>query len=138
MRALGTLVREAARFHKIKEEPMSWIQKLESWFAAAAFAEEGEHETALRIADAQIPAASAPVSVLPSLGRTFAAAAFAEENCHRYAEEIEFGIRRRNRFLETVGLQNARVRYGVVPLQQSFVEAVGLASARCRLLTVQM
>jgi len=34
---------------------MSGWKKFESWFAAAAFAEEGEHDTALEVATGPIP-----------------------------------------------------------------------------------
>ncbi|AFM27076.1 helix-turn-helix domain-containing protein [Desulfomonile tiedjei] len=121
-----------------KEEAMNWKPKLESWFAAAAFAEEGEHKTALQIAETPIPETREAVSILPSLSTAFAAAAFAEENCHEYAAEILAGVARKASFLETVGLQHAKVFYGIAHYQESFVEAVGLSGVRLKYLTVTM
>ncbi len=121
-----------------KEEAMNWKPKLESWFAAAAFAEEGEHKTALEIAEISIPETREAVSILPSFSTAFAAAAFAEENCHEYAAEILTGVARKASFLETVGLRHAKVFYGIADYQESFVEAIGLAGVRLKYLTVTM
>jgi transposase len=123
--------------HGLQEELMSWKQKLESWFAAVAFAEEGEHETALKIAGTTVPE-SVEVVKIPSFANTFAAAAFAEENCHDYATDIMYGVKRKNSFLSAIGLSNRRVWYGTANLEESFAEAVGLAGVRCRLMTIQL
>lgn len=117
---------------------MNWRQRFQKWFAAAAFAEEGEHKTALQIASAPIPEAQEAPALAPALSRTFAAVAFAEENCHEIAAEILFGARRKNWFLSTVWLANVRVWYGTAFLGESFVEAVGLAGARLRLVSVSL
>jgi transposase len=121
-----------------KEEAMNWKPKLESWFAAAAFAEEGEHKTAIQIAETPIPEVREAVSILPSFNTAFAAAAFAEENCHEYASEILSGVSRRASFLDAVGLRHAKVFYGIANCEESFVEAVGLAGVRLKYLTISM
>ncbi len=87
---------KAEKVHGTEEELMNWKQKLESWFTAVAFAEEGEHKTALDIAANPIPQPTEAIKILPSLSTTFAAAAFAEENCHEYAAEILYGVRRKS------------------------------------------
>jgi hypothetical protein len=124
--------------HSAEEELMNWKQKLESWFAAVAFAEEGEHKTALDIAATPIPEPSESVKILPSFSATFAAVAFAEENCHDYAAEILFGVKRTNSFLDMIGLGNVRVWYGTAHVEESFAEAVGLVGARYRLMTIRL
>ena len=117
---------------------MNWRQKLESWFAAAAFAEENEHETALKIAATPIPEEREIAGVLPSSSTAFAAIAFAEENCHEYASEIMFGVGSRNSFLEALGLGHVRVWRGTATVEETFAQVVGLAGARYRLVTVQL
>jgi len=119
-----------------QEEPMSWKQKMESWFAAVAFAEEGEHKMALETADTRIPEMREAAFVLPNLGKAFAAAAFAEENCHGMASEILYGTNRRNSFLETIGLAHVKVWHGTAQVRESFVEAVGLGGARLKLFSI--
>ncbi|MBI4965481.1 MAG: IS630 family transposase [Desulfomonile tiedjei] len=121
-----------------EEIPMKWKEKFESWFAAVAFAEEGEHETARQIAGTPIPETREVPKILPSLTTTFAAAAFAEENCHEMALEMLAGTRRRNSFLEAVGLKGVRVRYVVAPAEPSFAEAVGLAGVKFRMVAFQL
>jgi hypothetical protein len=123
-------------FHE--EIPMKWKDKIESWFAAVAFAEEGEHETARQIAARPIPEVGEVPRILPSFSTTFAAAAFAEENCPEMALEILYGTRRRNSFLDAVGLAGVRVRYALAPAEPSFAEVVGLAGARFRVVTMQL
>ena len=117
---------------------MNWRERFQRWFAAAAFAEEGEHNTALEIASAPIPESQEVPVLAPALSRTFAAVAFAEENCHEIAAEILFGARRKNSFLSTVGLAYVRVWYGTASVGESFVEAVGLAGARLRLVSASL
>jgi transposase len=146
MRFVGMLIARFARHYSVRpqfvqmyaEEPMNWRQKLESWFAATAFAEEGEHETALKIAATPIPEVRQAVGALPSFSKSFAAIAFAEENCHGYASEILFGVRSRNSFLETLGLGHVRVWAGTARVEEAFAQVVGLAGVRCRLVTVQL
>lgn len=146
MRFVGTLVARLARHYSIRpqfvqmyeEEPMNWRQKLESWFAATAFAEEGEHETALKVAATPIPEEREAAGVLPSLSPAFAAIAFAEENCHEYAAEIMFGARLRDSFLETIGLGHVSVWRGTARVEEAFAQVVGLAGVRCRLVTVRL
>ena len=146
MKFVGTFVAGLTRHYSIhpqftqmyEEEPMNWRQKLESWFAAAAFAEEGEHETALKIAATPIPEEREIAGVLPSLSTAFAAIAFAEENCHEYASELMFGVRSRNSFLEAVGLSRVRVWRGTATVEETFAQVVGLAGVRYRLVTVQL
>ncbi|MEW6350934.1 MAG: helix-turn-helix domain-containing protein [Thermodesulfobacteriota bacterium] len=116
---------------------MKWKERLESWFAAAAFAEAGEHDTALRMAETPIPAGE-PVEILPSLSTVFAAAAFAEENCHEMALQIRAGMRPRISFLDRVGLTGVRIWSGIASLEPSFAETVGLAGARYRVVTVRL
>ena len=146
MKFVGTFIAGLTRHYSIhpqfaqmyEEEPMNWRQKLESWFAAAAFAEENEHETALKIAATPIPEERAVAGVLPSLTTAFAAIAFAEENCHEYASELMFGVRSRNSFLEAVGLSHVRVWRGTATAEETFARVVGLAGVRYRLVTIQL
>ncbi len=93
-----------------------------AYFSAAAFAEAGEHETALQMA----PTSSAPLkkasSVFESLRKTFAAVAFAEEGLHAEAELIltpaTAPVRKNwsaeKSFLDLVGLQHVRVRHMIL------------------------
>ncbi len=106
--------------------------KIENWFAAVAFAEAGEHETAIRMAGGQAPLKKR-AGMWETLSRYFAAAAFAEENCPEAALEIIGASKRRNSFLETVGLKGVKVWYGSLPAESvSFLEEVGLAGIRVR------
>jgi hypothetical protein len=117
---------------------MNWKQKFQSWFAAAAFAEENEHKIALEIADTPIPERGEIPAILPSFTMTFAAVAFAEENCHEIASEILYGARGKNSFLRTIGLADVRVWYATASVKQSFAEAVGLAGVRYRVISVPL
>ncbi len=111
----------------------SWIDKLEKWFSAVAFAEEGEHKTALELARLNVHEAPERVGAFHALRNAFAAAAFAEENCHEIAREILNRGKAKKGFLETLGLKGVRVWYGHVPLpQETFLEIVGLSGARVR------
>ncbi|MBI5252388.1 MAG: helix-turn-helix domain containing protein, partial [Desulfomonile tiedjei] len=92
--------------HPEQENVMKWKQKFESWFAAAAFAEEGEHETALRIAETAIPEYNSVTNIIPTLEKAFAAAAFAEENCPDIALAMLSGNAPRRSFIKDVGLEN--------------------------------
>jgi hypothetical protein len=121
-----------------EEIPMKWKERIEAWFAAVAFAEQGEYETARQVAASPIREVGKAPRILPSLSTTFAAAAFAEENCPEEALEILSGSRRRNSFLEGVGLTGVRVRYGLAQVKPTFAEVVGLAGARFQVLTMQL
>lgn len=112
--------------------------KMEDWFAAAAFAEAGEHETAIRMAGGRLPA-KRRAGIWETLSRYFAAAALAEENCPGPALEILGGGSKRNSFLETAGLQGIRVWYGTISDEPvSFLADVGLAGVRVRYATVTL
>lgn len=94
-------------------------EKLESIFMAVAFAEAGEHETAASMAGIEINQ-NPGVNWIETLQNSFAAAAFAEADCPETALEFMGHTDGKHRrapleiFLETVGLQGVRVRYGVV------------------------
>ena len=120
------------------EDPMNFKEKLESWFTATAFAEAGEHKTAMEIASAPIPQPRESEAPLSSLSLTFAAAAFAEENCHAMAAEILVGKRVSNSFLQTIGLTGVRVWSGWASAEQSFAEAVGLVGVRFRVVSIRL
>jgi transposase len=146
IRRLGALVAALVPLHPSRhqlirtheEVPMKWKEWLENIFAAAAFAEEGEHQTALRIANCPVPESKRAAKILSFLATTFAAAAFAEESCHEIASEILYGARGRASFLEEMGLRGVRVWYGTAPYEQSFAEAVGLVGVRLKLVTVRL
>lgn len=123
-----------------KERAMSsWAKRLENWFSAVAFAEAGEHKTALEMVGLAPIEAKQPVSVLQNLNTTFAAAAFAEANCHDIAKEILDADAKKDSFAEVVGLKGIRIWYGHVPATQgSFLEAVGLKGACLRFGTVSI
>jgi hypothetical protein len=115
----------------------SWAKRLENWFTAVAFAEAGEHKTALKMVGLDPIEAKQPVSILQSLNTTFAAAAFAEANCHDIATEILDADATKGSFSEVTGLKGIRIWYGHVPVtQESFLEAVGLKGVRLRFATV--
>lgn len=99
-----------------------FTDRFTAYFSAAAFAEAGEHETALQMAQAS-PAPLKKVNpVFDSLRKTFAAVAFAEEGLHAEAELMlapaAAPVRRNwsaeESFLDLVGLQNVRVRHMVL------------------------
>jgi hypothetical protein len=110
------------------------MEKIGTWFSAIAFAEAGEHDTALRMVGMTPTPATQSVNLRETLGRTFAAAAFAEADCPDMAREILDSAVRRPSFTEVVGLKGVRVRYGVVRVAEpSFVEALGLSGVRVRM-----
>lgn len=116
-----------------------WIKKLENWFAAAAFAEAGEHDTARELAGLAARPARRKVGTLGTLDRFAVVASFAEENCPEIAQEILDGAARRPSFLEDVGIVGVRVWYGRVPAEpRSFLEEVGLAGVRVRYATLRL
>ncbi len=117
----------------------AWIKKVEDWFAAVAFAEAGEHDTARELAGLGARPAGRKVGILETFNTFAAAAAFAEENCLEIAREILDATPRRRSFLEDVGLAGVRVWYGTVPTEPlSFLEEVGLAAVRVRYVTVSL
>lgn len=92
---------------------------IETTFAAAAFAEAGEHETAMKMMGIR-PAYEKIRQFCDHVGNTFAAACFAEANCHEDALRLAGpkGVYSPNldsldTFLETVGLGHVRVCYGL-------------------------
>ena len=118
--------------------PVNWKQKLESFFAAAAFAEEGEHNMAREIALTPVPDARESLGIASEFSKAFVAAAFAEENCHDMAADFLVSAAPRRSFLEEVGLVGVRVRYGLVSAERSFADMVGLSGVRYRVLTLQL
>lgn len=120
--------------NKGNEHMISWTAKLEKWFAAVAFAEEGEHGTAMKMVGLQPNTATASEGVLQRLRTAFAAAAFAEENCPEMALEILNSTNPNRRFAEAVGLRGVRVWHGVASYSEgSFFDVVGLTGAKVRL-----
>jgi hypothetical protein len=121
-----------------KEGAMSsWAKTLEKWFSAVAFAEAGEHNTALEMVGLAPSEARQPVSILQKLNISFAAAAFAEADCHVIAKQILYPDDKDRSFAEVVGLKGVRIWHGFAPApQESFLEAVGLKHARLRFVTV--
>ncbi|HMK33678.1 MAG TPA: hypothetical protein VK463_01330 [Desulfomonilaceae bacterium] len=117
---------------------MNLTKKLEKWFSAIAFAEMGEHATAMEMVGMTPARPSESAGIVRNLQTAFAAAAFAEADCSDMALEI-LGERKRQSFLDAIGLRGARVWYAAVPLQEeSFIEAVGLRGARLKFGTVQI
>lgn len=87
-------------------------EKLEGLFAAVAFAETGEHETALGIAG------EPPGAHRSTLDDLMVAMTFAEAGCHEMALEVLEPAsprvpRRAGGFAAAVGLSGVRMRYGV-------------------------
>jgi len=117
----------------------SWFTKLENWFAAVAFAEEGEHKTALELVGLKPQRATESAGVLDRLNTVFAAAAFAEANCHDMAEEIlDPGLQKKS-FSEIVGLKGIRVWYGFAPAaDETFFHTIGLGGVPARLGLVRL
>jgi hypothetical protein len=103
---------------------MSIRSKIEKTFAAAAFAEAGEHDTAIRMAEVTDKPKSLLEKLLRGWQNHMAAVAFAEMD-ERDGALHWVGAEKRGRnrkdtladFLEKVGLENARVSYGIVPLK---------------------
>ncbi len=107
-------------------------KKLEKWFAAVAFAEEGEHATAMQMVGIEPAKRSESVGFAQSLETAFAAAAFAEADCRDAALEI-LGENKKESFAEALGLKGVRIWHAIVPVQdESFLDAVGLRGARLK------
>jgi len=116
---------------------MSFGSKIENWFAAVAFAEAGEHDTAIQMIGGHAPMRQR-IGIWETLSKYFAAAAFAEENCPETALQILSGAKP-NSFLETVGLMGVKVWYGSIPAGPvSFLEELGLSGARVRYATITL
>lgn len=94
-----------------------WKKKLENFFAAVAFAEADDDDTALRTA--QLSRSS--VSAYKVFEDTYAAAAFAEAGLPEVASRMataDAAPKRSSKpslsdFLQDVGLQGAHLHYGV-------------------------
>lgn len=115
----------------------SWAKTFEKWFSAVAFAEAGEHNTALEMVGLAPGEAKQPVSILQNLNTAFAAAAFAEANCHVIANQILEADAKNRNFAEVIGLKGVRIWHGIVTVpQESFLEAVGLKHVSLRFGTV--
>ena len=115
------------------------MERIGTWFSAIAFAEAGEHETALRMVGLTPAKSTQSVSVLETLSTSFAAVAFAEENCPDMAMQILDPAPRKQTFAEVVGLKGVRVRYGRVSAgEESFFETLGISGVRMRLGVVSL
>lgn len=100
------------------------INTIEKTFAAVGFAEAGEFNGAVEFMDSNysVAAKARKKTELNWFDRVFGAAAFAEQGCHEmaldYLKEKPAGRRRRKEdlytFLDSVGLRNVQVNYGVV------------------------
>lgn len=97
-----------------------FIKRLEETFSAAAFAEAGERDEALRMAG--IPPCEAAAKA--GIEDVFAAAAFAEAGCPDQAREI-LGLRttrtirftsKSGGFLESIGLAGVPVVFGLAEI----------------------
>ncbi|MBS3809746.1 MAG: hypothetical protein KGY38_06300 [Desulfobacterales bacterium] len=91
---------------------------MQETFAAAAFAEAGEHDTAMKFAGIQSVAQTVAEKIKQIFDVHMSAACFAEAGCHDTALDMlgtQKPARQRqslDEFLESVGLQRTQVRYG--------------------------
>ncbi len=101
-------------------------QTFENTFAATAFAEAGEHGTAIKMAGVTDAAKTAIARCVAFLEAHMTAVAFAEADCHEIAgrcvPEGEKPVCRStgetlDSFLENVGLKNVRVCYGLATVE---------------------
>ncbi|MGM0453343.1 MAG: hypothetical protein ACQERN_09290 [Thermodesulfobacteriota bacterium] len=104
-------------------------QTFENTFAATAFAEAGEHGTAIKIAGVTDTAKTAIARFVRFVESNMTAVAFAEADCHEVAGRCvptgEKRVRRATRptgdtldnFLENVGLKNVQVCYGLATVE---------------------
>ena len=93
---------------------MAYLEKLNKWAAAIAFAEAGEFDTARKIAEIEAPPVRARNTILQTLENMAVAAAFAEEGLHKEAAELMNPTvwepaPSKPSFIELVGLQHAPV-----------------------------
>ena len=92
---------------------------MEDTFAAAAFAEAGEHDTAMEMAGIQGAARTVWEKVMRVFDVHMGATCFAEAGCHDTAREmLNVKESRQERpsldeFLDSVGLQRTQVRFGL-------------------------
>lgn len=110
-------------YSKNKEAVMkkSIFKTMEETYTAAAFAEAGEHETAMHIAGIRSIAQTVTEKVMRVFDLHMSAASFAEAGCFETAKTIiepQAGATAKRRptldeFLNDVGLSHARVRYGL-------------------------
>ena len=113
-------------------------KKLEQWFSAVAFAEEGDHKTAMQMVGIERASRSESFGFAQSLETAFAAAAFAEADCRELALEI-LDAEKKESFAEVVGIKGIRVWHATVPLQEeSFLDVVGLQGARLKFGVAQL
>lgn len=100
------------------------INKIEKSFAAVAFAEAGEFNGAVEFMDSKYSVAhrARKKTELNRFDKVFGAAAFAEQGCHEMALDFlqespapKVGKKEDlQTFLDSVGLRNVKVNYGVV------------------------
>ena len=97
-----------------------WKKLFERTFAAASFAEAGEHYTAMEIAGIKPVRGRMFDTFSAAKDKIFAAVTYAEAGCPETALEFlkkKTGspkVQSLGSFLESVGLQGVRVRYGLV------------------------
>lgn len=118
----------------------TFSQKIQAWFSAVAFAEQGEHQTAIQVAQTRVfPEHKKGFTAY--LSRVFAAAAFAEEGLHDEAQRIysqaslATPTSPKGSFLDVVGLGAAPVFLVVTRSKPSFLDTVGLGNARVHYVT---
>jgi len=94
------------------------LAKYERAFAAIAFAELGEHDTAMQLAGVSSETRSKLTSFFRYLQNLFAATAFTDVGCHNMALEFLGGQQTRmndvkplDRFLQETGLTGVRFYY---------------------------
>lgn len=94
----------------------------EKTFAAVAFAEAGEHETAMKMAGITATAKTVFDKLIAFVDKYMSAASYAEEGCFEEAKEILGTQQKPNScgrrdsledFLNCVGLGKANVRFGL-------------------------
>jgi hypothetical protein len=118
-------------------------QKIQALFSAVAFAEEGDHRTAIEVANGTSVLPSHKSAFAEKLSRIFSAAAFAEEGLHDEARRIYSGAAlaapagSKGSFLDVVGLGRAPVSLLVARPKPSFLDVVGLGNARVAYVTAQ-
>lgn len=96
-----------------------WKETLEKMFMAVTFAEAGERETAVAVAGIE-PDPGWAGRLFKAAENSFVAAAFAESGCPETALDFMSKVASRpgkqtlEGFLRNVGLQDVRIRYGLV------------------------
>lgn len=110
---------------------MGFIEKIENLFAAVAFAEVGEHNTAREIAGIASPQEATSPGFVRGFENAFVAAAFAEADCRDMALEILDPDNKKN-FASNIGLKGVKFWHATVPFEESFMETVGLKGVRVK------